>query len=180
MGLPVLIVVALLLGLAHAVSAAADRQEVRVQGVAIRIGVRTADQINAFYEARGFPLPALKVLSSHCFIGVSMRNESDNVVWLERSRFRFRAPGTREEWQARPLDFWLDSWRRLAIPASARAAFRWTQLPETRDLQPNEPVGGNLSFPRRSGQFDLEVRLATGQDRHGPPLLAHFRDLSCP
>ena len=158
----------------------ADRQNLRVHDVELRIGVRTADQINAFYEARGFPPAALKVLASHCFIGVSIRNESRDILWLERTGFRFSGKGATGEWLARPLDYWLEHWQHMALPASARAAFRWTQLPEIRDLRPNEPVGGNLGFPRPSGSFDLEIRLATGADRKGSPLLVHFPGLACP
>ena len=102
------------------------------------------------------------------------------MVWLERSGFRFRSRDRGDAWTAQPLDYWLAQWKQINVPASARAAFRWPQLPEMRDLQPNEPVGGNLSFARRTGDFDLEIHLATGKDRQGTPLMAHFSGLSCP
>jgi len=146
----------------------------------MRVSPRAAPQIAAFYEARGFPAPAVKLISGHCFLGVTVKNNTDQVVWLEPGRWRIYGqdlPGT----GIPPLDrdYWQKRWQEIGLSPAKQATFRWTQLPESRDLRPQEPVGGNISIPATSGQFALELLFATGQDRSGPEIRRRFEGLRC-
>lgn len=162
--------------LAVPVLAPAERQN--IEGLVIRAQPRTPEQIAAFYAARGFPQAAIDVLTKTCFITVTLVNERQDVVWLELDNFRFLdAQGQaiprieRKQWHAR--------WEAIGMPAAKRATFGWTQLPESRDLQPGEPVGGNVTIERPRGRFTLEARfrLGNGADR---ALRARVPDLVCP
>lgn len=154
----------------------AERQN--IEGLIIRAQPRTPEQIAAFYAARGFPPAAIEALTKTCFITVTIVNERQEVVWLELDNFRFvDAKGralpriARKQWQAR--------WETLALPAAKRATFGWTQLPERRDLQPGEPVGGNVTIQAPQGRFTLEARFRLGETP-GRVLQARIPDLVCP
>ena len=109
---------------------------------------RTPEQMAAFYEARGFPQAALEHVSDACFVTVHIRNRSKRVIWLDLSAWRFSSDG-------QPLarldrDHWQAQWDEIRLRQASRSTFGWTLLPEIRDLQPDEPVGGNLVFPGRT------------------------------
>jgi len=111
-------------------------------------------------------------------VTVVIRNHSDRVVWLEPARWtveteagQVASPLTPGEWGA--------EWDQVGLPAAQRATFQWTQLPRSRDLQPHEPVGGNLAFRRFPGKFTLKMTFATGKARDGKPIRAEIPGLSC-
>lgn len=171
-------VVSLLLAAGSVFSPVSADDGKTVDGVYFRAKVRTPDQMAAFYEARGFPAGALKQLNKYCFITVIVRNRSNRVVWLEPSRWRARSGSGTLMHPMSPSD-WRKQWDAVSLPAAQRSTFQWTQLPESRDLRPHEPVGGNLAFPGIKGKFRLELRLDTGADRHGPPIRTYFDGLNC-
>lgn len=140
---------------------------------------RTPEQVSAFYEARHFPPDAVAALARVCLLTVTIHNRSQTVIWLEPARWRLQAPDGGE---VRRLDraHWNALWERIGLPAAQRATFGWTQLPETRDLRPGEPVGGNVVVEPPAGPFSLEARFATGADRQGPQIVARFDNLRCP
>lgn len=160
--------------LSSLLSHAADGVQTR-DGVAMSISARTAEQIEAFFSARGFANAALGALRDACFLTVGIRNTSSDVVWLELDQFRLSDEAgkplsriTRAQWKAR--------FRKFKVPAASQATFGWTQLPEVRDLQPDEPVGGNFALPRREGPFTLVASLR----REGkPPVVFEFPGLRC-
>lgn len=169
----------LLLALAQAprsAQAAADGQT--VDGLYLKATVRSPVQISAFYEARGFPAQATTLLARHCFITVIVRNRSDRVVWLEPGRWAIRGG---EGNTVTPLSpgYWERQWDKIGLSAAKRSTFRWSQLPQSRDLQPHEPVGGNLSIPRIPGDFTLDTAFATGSGGSGPVIRARFPGLRC-
>lgn len=149
-----------------------------VDGVYLKATVRTPVQMAAFYEARGFPQKATELLAKYCFVTVIARNRSNRVVWLEPARWIIRADNGRISRPLTPGE-WTKLWDSVGLPAAQRAAFQWTQLPGSRDLQPHEPVGGNLSFRRFPGKFTLQMEFATGRGRDGRPIQAEFPGLSC-
>jgi len=156
-----------------------ERLRVEQHGLRLSASPRAPDQTAAFYSARGFPAAAVEVLAAACLITFGIRNNRDEVVWLEPARWRFvDGQGrpvhriTREEWNAR--------WQALDVPAASRSTFGWTQLPEQRDLRPGEPVGGNLALVPVAGPIRLQAHFHTGADRSGPDLLLEIADLKCP
>lgn len=131
------------------------------EGVSVSVSPRTAEQIEAFYSARGFPSAGLKALRQACFFTVGIHNASDDVVWLELKNFLMTdAAGaniariTRPQWKKRLI--------KLKVPLASQSAFGWTQLPEERDLQPDEPVGGNFAVARRTGPLNLTAEFRRG------------------
>lgn len=148
------------------------------QGLVLHAQTRTPDQMEAFYTGRGFPAAMLQPITHVCFLTVSMRHTRKGVVWLEPSRWRML--DTRgNSVQRLDRDFWDRVWERMQAPPASRATFRWTQLPESRDLQPGEPVGGNITLVAPSGPFILEVRFATGRDKKGPEIVGRIEGLAC-
>ncbi|BAU48931.1 hypothetical protein SVA_2381 [Sulfurifustis variabilis] len=169
----------LALGLAAVLASAAEaRVGGEKDGLRYAIVARTPAQMAAFYEARGFPPAAIRELSRACFFTVTLVNEGRGRVWLELDRWRLRkADGTpvarisRNDWHAR--------WEELRLPAPQRSTFGWTLLPETRDLHPAEPVGGNLTVVPTPDTFTLTARLATGEAKKGRDIVFQVPGLSC-
>ena len=158
-----------------------DKQKERVvetEALNFRLIPRTPAQMAAFYEGRGFPGAALEEVKKTCFMTTIIRNKSDTVIWLEPKRWRFMT----DKGELERLDraYWRSKWRRLNIPQAKRSTFGWTLLPETRDLRPDEPVGGNIVLPLTDRPFSLEARFATGSDKRGKELIVQFDTLRCP
>jgi hypothetical protein len=161
-------------------SVAAQEGRIRTEheGLKLSAAPRTPDQISAFYLARGFPAAAVDELAAACFVTVGVRNERRDVVWLEPGRWRFVAENG-EQVQRLDRAYWDGRWEVLSVPDRSRATFGWTQLPEVRDLQPGEPVGGNVALKPVAGPFALEARFSTGADRRGPELVIRVPGLRC-
>lgn len=147
--------------------------------VEFSVSIRTPEQQAAFYAARGFPDAAIRQITATCFLTAGIYNRSAQVVWLELANWRITdAAGkpvariTREAWE--------QTWRRLEVPLASRATFGWTQLPESRDLQPGEPVGGNVAVVAPAGPFTVVARFRTGADGAGAPIEIAVKNLSCP
>ena len=139
---------------------------------------RTAEQMAAFYEARGFPATAIERIKKTCFVTVHIRNKSRSTLWLEQKNWLISSNN-------RPLtrlgrDYWDAQWNEIDLPPAKRSTFGWTQLPMVRDLQPDEPVGGNIVFPGSTETFDLVARFYVGQDKRGGMLVTRFENIQCP
>ncbi|MEK8089053.1 hypothetical protein [Thermithiobacillus plumbiphilus] len=157
----------------------ADPPQGAVRELDFHLSARSPEQLAAFYSARGFPESAIQALGKICFLTVGMRNETSQIVWLALDRWRITdAEGravprlTRTDWQQR--------WDAIDLPPGNRATFNWTQLPEQRDLQPGEPVGGNLAILPPAGPFSLEASFRTGAEKTGPVLKIQVDNLRCP
>ncbi|UCE89947.1 MAG: hypothetical protein JSW10_03725 [Pseudomonadota bacterium] len=142
-----------------------------------RLGPRTPEQIAAFYEARGFPAAAIDALNQTCFITVSMRNKSNKVIWLELKNWRLIAASG--EIQRLKRSYWQQLWSHLNVPQANRSTFGWTLLPETRDLQPSEPVGGNITLPPTTEPFTLEARFKTGREKRAGEIILRYDNVRC-
>lgn len=163
------------------VLAALPQGQVKLEqnGVRMWLAPRTPEQIVAFYLGRGFPEAAAGPLADVCMVTVSIRNKRQETVWLEPARWRFRET-TGEAVQRLDRDYWNGLWARMGVPLAKRATFRWSQLPEVRDLQPDEPVGGNVALRRPKGAFSLEARFHTGADKRGEEIVINIPSLVCP
>ena len=139
---------------------------------------RTTEQMAAFYEARGFPPAAIERISRTCFVTVHIENRSRDVIWLQPRQWNLADGGG--EIRRLDSDYWLAQWNAIDLPQASRSTFGWTQLPAVRDLQPDEPVGGNIVFPGTTATFNLEAFFRTGQDRRGEVLEVRFENVACP
>jgi len=153
--------------------------EVYVENAIFRLRLipRTPQQMAAFYEARGFPQGAIDRLKRACFVTALLRNKGTEVLWLALDDWRFDS----DDGPIARLDraYWGALWRQLDIPQANRSTFRWTLLPEVRDLQPDEHVGGNIVLPRHEGRFTVRARFITGEQRRGKESVATLKDLRC-
>ena len=150
---------------------------VETDALRLQLIPRTPAQMAAFYEGRGFPRAALEEVKKTCFMTVVIRNKSQTVIWLEPERWRFLT----EKGELKRIDraYWQSKWRQRNIPQAKRSTFGWTLLPEVRDLQPDEPVGGNIVLPLTDQPFSLEARFATGSDKRGKEIIVRFDTLRC-
>ena len=154
-----------------------NRYKVENQFVKFGISARTPEQMAAFYEGRGFPKQAIEATTQHCFITVGMRNISENKIWLDQSRWRiYNAQG---EIKRTSRDQWKQKWQQLNVPLASQATFNWTLLPESRDLHPDEPVGGNITLQPTDSPFTIEAIFATGEDQQGKPLVIKIENIRC-
>jgi len=139
---------------------------------------RTPEQMAAFYEARGFPANAIERIKKTCFVTVHIRNKSRSTLWLEQKNWLISS-------NSKPLtrldrDYWDAQWNEIDLPPAKRSTFGWTQLPMVRDLQPDEPVGGNIVFPGSTESFELVARFYVGHDKRGGMLVTRFENIQCP
>lgn len=157
---------------------AADARLAR-DGVELFVSPRTPEQIVAFYSARGLPPAALQEIAKACFLTVGLQNKRKETLWLEPAQWRFiDAQGKMVVRIARPE--WTARWTALQVPLAAQSTFGWTQLPESRDLYPEESVGGNLTLVPPAGNFSLIARFRTGADGQGKLIELTLPGLSCP
>ncbi len=157
-------------------AAPAADQRLHVDGIEFSIGPRPPEGIRAFYLARGFPRVAVDAIASTCLLGVGIRNTRPDTLWLELANWRFTDGAGREVRRITRPD-WETRWQALDVPPAARATFGWTQLPEVRDLQPDEPVGGNVAIEPVAGEIVLAARFRTGS---GPLIEIRVAGLRCP
>ena len=138
----------------------------------------TPEQMTAFYEARGFPKAALAVIGDACFITVHIENKSSRVIWLETANWHLSS--NNREIQPRSKADWDALWDQIKLPLANRSTFGWTQLPVQRDLQPDEPVGGNIVLDADIRTFDLQARFYTGAHKRDGMLDLRFQNIECP
>jgi hypothetical protein len=138
----------------------------------------TPEQMAAFYEARGFPKKALELIRNTCFVTVHIENKSQRVIWLETANWHLSSDN--QALRHLDKDHWDTRWNDIDLPLAKRATFGWTQLPLQRDLQPDEPVGGNIVLDGNIRKFNLEAHFLTGRDKRGGMLEVRFQDVACP
>jgi hypothetical protein len=130
-------------------------------GAEFSISVRPAEGTAAFYAARGFPKDMVAAIATACLVGVGILNGREDVLWLELKNWRFTdTQGQEVKRITRPA--WDARWEAMNAPLAARATFDWPQLPESRDLQPGEPVAGNVAVETPAGEFSLTAGFRTG------------------
>lgn len=159
--------------------AAKEENRYKVQNQFVKFGLfpRTPEQMAAFYEGRGFPKQAIEATRQYCFITVGMRNISKTMLWLDLGRWRiYNKQGVIARTSR---DQWKQKWEQLKVPLANQATFNWTLLPETRDLHPDEPAGGNITLQPTSEPFTIEAVFATGNDRKGKPLVIKMENVRC-
>lgn len=125
--------------------AAQDGMEMRhlVRQGAIALGVNplTASARNAFYEARGFTVAAIRPYAEACGFSFGMQNATDramrtslsdwHAIGADGARIAFTLP---EAWDAQ--------WERAGVPAAARIAFKWAQFQTNNAFEPGDWIMG--------------------------------------
>jgi hypothetical protein len=162
---------------AAAGAAPADEPYVENSDISMSLRPHSPDQMAAFYEARGFPRSAVQRLRHACFITVHVENRGRQVVWLELKNWHFLTG--KGEIHRLDRSHWDSVWDEIGLPPANRSTFGWTQLPAVRDLQPGEPVGGNVILPVTDGAFTLHADFLTGKDKRAGLISARFEKLRC-
>ncbi len=147
-----------------ALSAPAPAAEILRDGLRLSLSARTPSQLRAFYSARGMPENAVQEIARSCFITAGVHNSRNETVWLELQQWRFVTANGAELTRITPKE-WRARWTRLNVPRAAQSTFGWTQLPEVRDLQPDESVGGNIPLLPSTEEFTLIARFALGEQK---------------
>jgi hypothetical protein len=143
----------------------------------MELRLHTPNQMAAFYTARGFNEASVARLSDACFVTAHVDNKSDSILWLELDNWSFsNADG---EIKRLDRDDWNAVWNETGLTQANRSTFGWTQLPDVRDLQPGEPVGGNIVLPRTGKPFSIEAHFHTGKYKRKGLVVVRFRDLRC-
>jgi hypothetical protein len=139
---------------------------------------RTTEQMQAFYEARGFPANVLKEIGAVCYFTIGVDNKTNNTLWLDLAYWQVLdqhgdpvAHRSRAQWQQR--------WKQLGLPLANRNTFGWTVMPEARDLYPHEHIGSNLTLLRTRGPMTLIARFPTGKDKQGKVITVKLEKLQC-
>lgn len=153
------------------------RQVFETKALKLVLIPRSAQQMAAFYEGRGFPAEAITQTREVCFFTVGLRNKTPDTLWLDTANWQFQTDDgplqaiSREAWQQR--------WQAMRLPLAFQSTFRWTLLPAKLDFQPGEHEGGNITLPRTDKAFTLKARFATGKDRQGPAIHVEMKNLHC-
>ncbi|WP_455210372.1 hypothetical protein [Kaarinaea lacus] len=138
---------------------------------------RTREQMKAFYEGRGFPKPAIAAISEACFMTVIIHNKTDNILWLELDNWQFSNAAADVKRLERV--YWKHRWESLGVPMANRSTFGWTLLPERRDLQAGEGVGGNITMAFTDHPFQVTAKFFRGADKQVSPLSVQLHQLQC-
>ncbi len=145
--------------------------------IKVRLTPRTPDQMAAFYSARGFPEEMVKIVRQQCFITVVIRNQSDDILWLDTDNWRFESADGPVTRYGRP--YWQKRWAELQALAPSQATFHWTLLPEALDFRPNEGEGGNIVLSRVAKPFSITANFAIGKDKKGGRVEVRFDSVRC-
>lgn len=139
---------------------------------------RTPEQMAAFYEARGFPQRAIERIRQTCFVTVHIKNKGDRVLWLEQKNWQYTSNNSKL--QRLDKHYWDSVWEEIGLPQANRSTFGWTQLPDVRDLQPDEPVGGNVVLPGTTESFTIDAHFLTGKNKRKGMRVIRFENVQCP
>lgn len=132
--------------------------EWRENGVTLQLGQITPGLAQGFYLARGFDADAANLFAINCAFMAILRNES------APGKLRFNLADWRVVAQKQTHSLKLDTewqklWQRRGVPAAARTAFRWAQLPTEHVYEAGDWNMGMVSMGRKPGErFDLHFR----------------------
>ncbi len=147
------------------------------EDIYMRLVIRTADQLSAFYLGREFPQAAVTEIMNHCFITPLLKNKTYEALWVEPNSWQLSRNGQTIKRIKR--DYWKQKWQKTGLPLSHQSTFGWTLMPETRDLRLDEGVGGSIVIPRQSEPFTLKAHFNTQLDKLGQPKVVTYRNVSC-
>lgn len=167
----------LLLSSAPAIAAEKKKNVYEDDDIYLRFVYRSAEQVAAFYEGRGFPKAAIKRIVQSCFVTVILKNRSDDIIWVDINNWVFE---TKDKKLARyKLSYWEKQWEAIKLKQAHRSTFSWTLFPETRDLQVDESVSGNIPLPLQTETFSLTLPFSTGENKKGKMKTIKVNDMTC-
>jgi len=160
-----------------AFSAKEKKIEYEDEDVMFRVFRRSPSQIAAFYEGRGFEGKAINEIKKYCSIAVVVKNKTNDVLWLELDKWRFVSEGKTISRITRA--FWKSLWQKINISQANRSTYGWTLMPEIRDLQKDEGVGGSIPLPMLSEPFTIIANFPTGKNKNGRIKTVTIKNIKC-
>ena len=163
----------------HPVAFSADEKEFKYEDddVMFRVYRRSPNQIAAFYEGRGFDHKAINEIKKYCSIAVIVKNKTNDVLWLELDKWRFVSEG--ETVSRTTRTFWKSLWEKINLPQAHQSTYGWTLMPELRDLQKDESVGGSIPLPMLTEPFTIIANFSTGQNKGGKIKTVTMKNIKC-
>ena len=143
----------------------------------LRFIYRSAEQVAAFYEGREFPKAAIERAVQTCYVTIILKNKSDDILWFELENWLFHKNG--KTIPRYKQSYWNKQWDEMKLNQAYRSTFSWTLFPETRDAQPGESVGGNITIPMQTDPFSLTLNFARGENKKGKMKTVKFNDIYC-
>ncbi len=156
---------------------AAQKYQLDNKQLKISIVPRTAEQIGAFYEGRGFSKKMINILKQQCFLTVIIKNKSKNIIWHNLSNWRFESNNT--DIMRYDRSYWKNKWQKMQIPQAHQSTFRWTLLPETLDFRSNEAEGGNIILAYTRTPISLTAVFKTKVDSAEKPVNVKINNIRC-
>jgi hypothetical protein len=154
-----------------------DKNRYEDKDIVFRVVPRQPDNIVAFYQGRKFPQRAVEEIRKSCYITFLMRNKSNTIMWLDLENWRFSSEDKNFSRLRRP--YWTAKWQALDIPQSFQSTFGWSLLPEQRDLHPDEPVGGSVTFTFTDKPIVVEARFKRGKNKDQGEKVIRFDQVRC-
>lgn len=111
-----------------------------------RMYTRSQAEMAAFYEGRQFSQKLINSLKDVCFFTIIVKNKSKDILWLEPETWPVSL-ASGKKLKLLGQQYWRKRWQAMGIAKSSQSTFRWTLLPESRDLRSDESVGGNYILP---------------------------------
>lgn len=141
------------------------------QGLKLEMAPLDADQVRAFFLARGYPAADTQhIAETACLfrsaIGSSFNEKDSPETTVTLTAWRVTATGIapsapklREEWET--------VWKARGVPEDAATAFYWSLFPTEQTFSPTDYNWGFLTFGLPPGTtFDLTLAWRTGGTRH--------------
>jgi len=173
-----LLVLLLLLLPATPLMAAENKKDVyEDEDIYLRFIYRSAEQVAAFYEGRGFPKAAIARAVQSCYVTVILKNKSDDLLWFELDNWLFHKNG--KTIPRYKQTYWNKQWDEMQLKQAYRSTFGWTLFPETRDARPGESVSGNITLPMQMHPFSLTLNFARDENKKGKMKTVQLNDIYC-
>lgn len=121
------------------------RYFVRQGSVALGVNPLTAAARKAFYEARGFPVAAIRPYAEACGFSFGMQNATARTIRASLSDWHaIGADGARIAFVL--PEFWDGKWEKTGVPSAARIAFKWAQFQANNVFEPGDWIMGMATF----------------------------------
>ena len=149
------------------------------KNIKVRVITRSPKQIAAFYEGREFSKTAIKETNQFCFPAVIVINKTSDTMLLNLDDWTF-LDGNKKPIKRIKRAYWKKRWQAIKLSNAHQSTFGWTLMPELRDLQVDEGVGGSIPIVMQSHPYTLRARFKTGQNKQGPEISVTMHNIPCP
>ncbi len=143
-------------------STGAETWEHRDQGIRIKLTQIPPDQLNGFYQGRGFDPKSAQIIADACVFQTELHNEHSTAnIELNLADWRILLPSGEQGLKLKR--HWQKQWSARGISSDARLAFQWALFPTTQNFKPGDwNMGMTVYGLPAATQFDLRVIWQSG------------------